>query len=158
MTNKPLQLFANFIINYAQQNKTGLIPVLSKQFITQQDTYRFLMSYLTEQYPGFVVYKNNKYPYDSFEDLQSYLKPDTVIVINQITNSFQYNEVLELAKNNLVIAGFEIFCSTQHYLSDFICKFNRVSDICSTEIEQIIPGAFFCSYSDNSQSIDYHLL
>lgn len=156
--NNDLQLFSNFILNMATQGKTGLVPVFSTQFIVQQDIYKFLLKSLTDNYSGFVVYKNNKYPYDNFQDLENFLKPDTVIVINQITNSFQYDEVFHFAKNNLVVAGFESFCSSTKYLEDFISRFSRISHQSYLEVEKIIPGAFFCSYSNDTKTIDYTLL
>lgn len=153
-----LKLFAHFILNRAAQGKTGLIPVFSTQFIAQQETHRFLIDYLTDKYSGFVVYKNNKYPYDNFDDLDKFLKPDTIIIINQITNSFQYDEVFSLAKHNLIIAGFESFCSSNNYLEDFISRFSRISHHDFVETQDIIPGAFFCDYCEENKTIDYTLL
>jgi hypothetical protein len=155
--NKSLYEFSQLVLNLASTKKTGLIPIFSHHFNYQSQSFDFTIQYLKDNFSGFLVFKNNQFPEDNLKKLDFYLKPDTVIFINNLSNSFQYSEILNLSKNNLVIAGFETFVSKDNSLHDFIYRFQRISHIDFTEIKKSIPLALFCDFIESNKTFEYQI-
>lgn len=153
--NQHLFDFAQSVLDIASDKKTGLVPIYANQESFQQQAFDFTLQHLKDKFSGFLVFKNNKYPEDDLKELDFYLKPNTVIVINHIANSFQYSEILELSKKNLIIVGFECFCSLDNSLYDFISRFQRVSHIEYDTIKQSIPVALFCYRNELENKLNY---
>lgn len=155
--NQNLMDFAQSVLDIASDKKTGLVPIYSNQQSFQQHAFDFTLQFLKDKFSGFVVFKNNKYPEDDLKELDFYLKPNTVIMINHVSNSFQYSEILELSKKNLIIVGFECFCSLDNSLYDFISRFQRVSHIEYDTIKRSIPVSLFCHQNEIGNKLDYKL-
>jgi len=155
--NQNLFDFAQYVLELASDKKTGLIPVYGNQISFQQQAFDFTLEHLKDKFSGFLVFKNNKYPEDDLKELDFYLKPNTVIMINHISNSFQYSEILELAKKNLIIVGFECFCSLDNSFYDFTSRFHRVSHIEYDIIKQSIPVGLFCYRNEIENKLDYKI-
>lgn len=150
--------FSQLVVEKALKNEKGLIPLFSNQYVLQKSAYDFLVRYCQFNYSGFVVLKDNKYPHDNFKDLDNFLKPNTIIIINQISNNHQFSEVLELSKNYLIIAGFECFCSPLNPLNHFLQRFQMISYIDMDIINQhILFGLFSHKILENEYSGHGHL-
>ena len=89
-------------------------------------------------------------------ELTPFLKNNTIIFINQISNSFHYQEVLELSKNNIIIAGFECYTSYQNPFHNFIDRYQRVSHLSINELSSHIHNMLYIQHQNNHY--DYSIL
>lgn len=156
--NQNLLDFSQLILESSLTKKTGLIPIFSTQMSFQKHAFDFIVQYLKETFPGFLIFKNNKFPEDDLKELNFYLKPNTIIIVNNVSNSFQYKEILDLSKNNLMIVGFQCFCSDFNYFHDFISRYELISKIDYETIKQSIIAGLFCFNIDknnNNNFLDY---
>lgn len=145
-----LENFSHKIISCSQYKKNGLFPIFSNSFTCQKNAFNYITSFLKLHFDGFIIQKDNHFPEDNFLELTPYLKKNTIIFINEISNSFHYKEVLELSKNNIVIAGFECYASYQNPFSDFINRYQRVSHLSLDEINLSINDILYVQYTDNN--------
>lgn len=154
-----LTQFANQILLFAKNNKNGLFPIFSNSFNQQIIPVNFLLSYLKPRFNGFLIKKENHFPEDNFQELSPFLKNNTIIFINEISNSFHYTDVFSLAKNHIVVAGFECYCSEQNPFNDFLNRYQRISYIPIADLKNHIISMLYTQHINDQyqyQCIDYN--
>lgn len=139
-----LSEFNGFLLTNTLSQKSGLITIFSNNFFLQNSIMNDLIKFLKQHYDGFLIFKNNKFPTDDLSKIKPFLKPNSIIIINQISNHSDYSEILDLSKNNLIICGFECFASTLNSYQDFLLRFQRITNLDSQFIDNHILGALFC--------------
>jgi len=145
-----LENFSNQIILCSQYKKNGLFPIFSNGFIYQKNAFNYITSFLKLHFDGFIIQKDNHFPEDNFLELSPYLKKNTIVLINEISNSFHYKEILEISKNNIVIAGFECYASHQNPFNDFLNRYQRILHIPINDIELIINSMLYTQFVNNN--------
>lgn len=152
--NTTLLEFSQLVVGHALNEKKGLVPLFSNQFLFQKKALEYLINYCQLHYPGFVIWKDNKYPHDDLKSLDIFLKPHTIIIINQISNSYQYSEILELAKTHFIIAGFECFSSPTVAFQSFLQRFEMISRIDCDTIQQHVLSSLLCYKNNENENSD----
>lgn len=155
--NQHLLNFQQFVLQQALSNQKGLIILSSNNISIQHTAINSLLESLKNDYPGFIVFKDNKFPQDDLTLLHNFLKPNTIIFVNQIFNSSHYSEILHLAKDNLVISRFECFSSLHNPFNDFLSRFQKRTLLDLDFIKDTILGGLFCYLQEETLSTQYQL-
>lgn len=150
--------FNKILLTNALSAKVGLFPIFSNDFFLQQPIINECLKFLKNNYNGFIVFKNNKFPVDDLSKIKPFLKSNTIIIVNQISNHSDYLDILELSKHNLIICGFECFSSNLNPYQDFLLSFQRITTLDLKFIDSNILGALFCFKEQSISSTNVQLV
>ena len=153
-----LDEFSQTVLIQEKNSSKGFFPIFSNNFLLQKKALDYITKSIQHSFDGFLIYKNNIFPQDNLNELDKFLKPKTIIIINQISNSFQYKELISLAQNNIIIAGFECFSSSPYHYNDFILKFHQITRLNVHELKKHINVCLFCEADKADKDYNTNLI